>query len=292
MLRGNVVLFLSLAQIGSPMAQEIVLGVRNATVSEGDAVELNCTIEGRSYVQNWLKHPNRVLFANGEDRTSDSRLKLRRREAREGQEWNLLIERAKKSDEGWYECQIVVDDLVKKSVGYLHVDGMDHDDEDEEEPITLAISSPVIARGPLNVTASEGQDVTMSCTVLNLGRHSVGWILKDHSAILTVNEHVITRNPRVKVMRESKAKWTLIIENVRKSDEGEYMCQINKPDALKRSGYLKVVPNWEEDREESESQDEEEESDVKSKPPVSNAIVIHPATLLSVIIFIAHAFSL
>ena len=69
----------------------------------------------------------------------------------------------------------------------------------------------------------------------------MAWIHYDASAILTVQNNVITRNPRIGVSHEGHRTWKLHIRNVQGSDQGAYMCQINTPKAKFRLGFLSVV---------------------------------------------------
>uniref|UniRef100_A0A336MP28 CSON014731 protein n=1 Tax=Culicoides sonorensis TaxID=179676 RepID=A0A336MP28_CULSO len=66
----------------------------------------------------------------------------------------------------------------------------------------------------------------------------------EQSAILTVHNHVITRNPRISVTHDKHDKhktWFLHISNVQEEDKGRYMCQINTVTAKTQIGYLHVV---------------------------------------------------
>ena len=69
----------------------------------------------------------------------------------------------------------------------------------------------------------------------------VAWIHFERSAILTVQNHVITRNPRIGVSHEGHRTWNLHIRDVQRADQGAYMCQINTAKAKTRMGYLNVV---------------------------------------------------
>ena len=69
----------------------------------------------------------------------------------------------------------------------------------------------------------------------------VAWIHYDRSAILTVQNNVITRNPRIGVSHDGHSVWNLHIRDVERSDEGQYMCQINTARAKTRLGNLHVV---------------------------------------------------
>ncbi|XP_070075486.1 neurotrimin isoform X2 [Drosophila takahashii] len=66
----------------------------------------------------------------------------------------------------------------------------------------------------------------------------------EQSAILTVHNHVITRNPRISVTHDKHDKhrtWFLHINNVQEEDRGRYMCQINTVTAKTQYGFVKVV---------------------------------------------------
>lgn len=66
----------------------------------------------------------------------------------------------------------------------------------------------------------------------------------EQSAILTVNSHVITRNPRITVSHDKHRTWFLHINNVQQEDRGRYMCQINTITAKTQIGYLNVVGEY------------------------------------------------
>jgi hypothetical protein len=69
----------------------------------------------------------------------------------------------------------------------------------------------------------------------------VAWMHFEQSAILTVHNHVITRNPRISVTHDKHRTWFLHISNVQEEDKGRYMCQINTVTAKTQFGYLHVV---------------------------------------------------
>ncbi|XP_066949759.1 lachesin-like [Macrobrachium rosenbergii] len=92
-----------------------------------------------------------------------------------------------------------------------------------------------------NITIAAGRDIRLSCVVDNLGSYKVAWIAFDKSAILTVQDHVITRNPRVKVTHDGQRTWTLHISRVNSTDAGTYMCQVNTIIAKSQFGVLTVV---------------------------------------------------
>ncbi|XP_055592432.1 lachesin-like [Uranotaenia lowii] len=95
-----------------------------------------------------------------------------------------------------------------------------------------------------NITVPAGRNVKLACSVKNLGSYKVAWMHFEQSAILTVHNHVITRNPRISVTHDKHDKhktWFLHISNVQEEDKGRYMCQINTVTAKTQFGYLHVV---------------------------------------------------
>ncbi|XP_077296331.1 neurotrimin-like [Arctopsyche grandis] len=92
-----------------------------------------------------------------------------------------------------------------------------------------------------NITVPAGRSVKLACSVKNLGSYKVAWMHFEQSAILTVHNHVITRNPRISVTHDKHRTWFLHITNVHEEDKGRYMCQINTATAKTQFGYLHVV---------------------------------------------------
>ena len=64
--------------------------------------------------------------------------------------------------------------------------------------------------------------------------------------MLSFNDHVITRNNRISVKKEEGAaknirNWKLVIDNVKKTDEGKYMCQLNTEVTNAKTAFLEVT---------------------------------------------------
>uniref|UniRef100_A0A0P4W610 Ig-like domain-containing protein n=2 Tax=Scylla olivacea TaxID=85551 RepID=A0A0P4W610_SCYOL len=92
-----------------------------------------------------------------------------------------------------------------------------------------------------NVTVPAGRDVRLACVVDHLSNYKLAWIQQDRSAILTVGNHVITRNDRIGVSHDGHRTWYLTIKDVRPGDAGTYMCQINTATAISQTGHVSVV---------------------------------------------------
>ncbi|XP_033150733.1 protein CEPU-1, partial [Drosophila busckii] len=114
-------------------------------------------------------------------------------------------------------------------------------------PITnlnTVVEEPEFTEYIENVTVPAGRNVKLGCSVKNLGSYKVAWMHFEQSAILTVHNHVITRNPRISVTHDKHDRhrtWYLHINNVHEEDKGRYMCQINTVTAKTQFGYLNVV---------------------------------------------------
>lgn len=69
----------------------------------------------------------------------------------------------------------------------------------------------------------------------------VAWLRVDTQTILTIHSHVITKNHRIAVTHSEHRTWYLHIRDVRETDRGWYMCQINTDPMKSQVGYLNVV---------------------------------------------------
>ncbi|KAJ2952134.1 hypothetical protein O0L34_g4413 [Tuta absoluta] len=96
--------------------------------------------------------------------------------------------------------------------------------------------------GPIaNVTAPLGREAILACTVHNLSTYKVAWLRVDTQTILTIHTHVISRSRRVGVTHSDHRTWFLHIRELRETDRGWYMCQINTDPMKSQLGYLDVV---------------------------------------------------
>lgn len=69
----------------------------------------------------------------------------------------------------------------------------------------------------------------------------VAWLRVDTQTILTIHSHVITKNHRISVAHTDEVSWFLKIRDVKETDRGFYMCQINTDPMKSQVGYLDVV---------------------------------------------------
>ncbi|XP_068081848.1 lachesin [Anabrus simplex] len=112
----------------------------------------------------------------------------------------------------------------------------------ETEGFVLAIQDvPKFGALISNVTASVGREATLSCVVEDLLTYKVAWLRVDTQTILTIATHVITKNHRIGVTHSDHRTWFLHVRDVRESDRGWYMCQINTDPMKSQTGYLEVV---------------------------------------------------
>ncbi|XP_020280065.1 opioid-binding protein/cell adhesion molecule homolog [Pseudomyrmex gracilis] len=92
-----------------------------------------------------------------------------------------------------------------------------------------------------NVTFAVGREAVLACVVQDLAGYKVAWLRVDTQTILTIASHVITKNHRIAVSHSDHRTWFLHIREVRESDRGWYMCQINTDPMKSQIGYLEVV---------------------------------------------------
>ncbi|XP_066140813.1 lachesin-like [Euwallacea fornicatus] len=106
---------------------------------------------------------------------------------------------------------------------------------------TLILESPNFAAPITNVTAAVGREAILTCLVNDLGTFKVAWLQVDTQTILTIQNHVITKNHRIGITHSEHKTWFLHIREVKAADKGWYMCQINTDPMKSQVGFLDVV---------------------------------------------------
>ncbi|XP_062715385.1 uncharacterized protein LOC115261300 [Aedes albopictus] len=91
-----------------------------------------------------------------------------------------------------------------------------------------------------NVTFPAGREAVLTCSVKNLGRYKVGWLRASDQTVLALQGRVVTHNARISVVHEDMRTWRLRIRQLRESDRGCYMCQINASPMKKQIGCIDV----------------------------------------------------
>ncbi|XP_049548268.1 neurotrimin-like [Anopheles darlingi] len=103
-------------------------------------------------------------------------------------------------------------------------------------PVDPKFSAPIA-----NVTVPVGREGVMTCTVHDLYKYKVAWLRVDTQTILTIETLVITKSERIAITHTEQRIWQLRIKDIRESDKGWYMCQINTDPMKSQMGYLNVV---------------------------------------------------
>ncbi|TRY67309.1 hypothetical protein TCAL_05178 [Tigriopus californicus] len=108
--------------------------------------------------------------------------------------------------------------------------------------IFLSIGTPSFIQPIENASAVIGRDAMLNCFIDNAQGFKIAWIRVDTQTILTMNENVISRNHRFYIDHNKlDRQWSLSIREVKPSDQGWYMCQINTDPMMSTTGYLEVL---------------------------------------------------
>ncbi|XP_058061749.1 lachesin-like [Anopheles bellator] len=91
-----------------------------------------------------------------------------------------------------------------------------------------------------NISSPTGREAVLTCSVRNLGRYKVGWLRASDQTVLALQGRVVTHNSRISVVHEDFRTWRLRIRQLRESDRGCYMCQINASPMKKQIGCIDV----------------------------------------------------
>ncbi|XP_076036266.1 neurotrimin-like [Oratosquilla oratoria] len=100
---------------------------------------------------------------------------------------------------------------------------------------------PTFGEPIMNLTVTVGREATLSCVVDNLANFKVGWLKVESQTILSLQKRVVTHNTRVSVTHDEHRTWNLHIKQVKESDRGCYMCQINTPNMKNQVGCIEVL---------------------------------------------------
>ncbi|KAK5638410.1 hypothetical protein RI129_012705 [Pyrocoelia pectoralis] len=108
-------------------------------------------------------------------------------------------------------------------------------------PISVLDATPDFIGQIQNVTVAIGREAILTCRVNDLGHYKVGWMKADDQTILSLHTRVVTHNPRITVTNDDNFRiWQLHIRQLRETDRGCYMCQINTNRMKKQFGCVDV----------------------------------------------------
>ncbi|RUS87495.1 hypothetical protein EGW08_004749 [Elysia chlorotica] len=104
---------------------------------------------------------------------------------------------------------------------------------------------PTFRDTPETVRVREGETARLRCAIDNLGTKKVTWSRIHETNPLTIETNTFVQDKRFKVEHEPlRPDWNLIIEEVKRSDEGRYVCQVSTTYHLRKYVYLKVVRKY------------------------------------------------
>lgn len=72
----------------------------------------------------------------------------------------------------------------------------------------------------------------------------MGWLRAADQTVLALQDRVVTHNARISVSHENYVTWRLRIKQLRETDKGCYMCQINSSPMKKQIGCIDVQSEY------------------------------------------------
>ncbi|XP_029678338.1 lachesin-like isoform X1 [Formica exsecta] len=134
---------------------------------------------------------------------------------------------------------------------------------------TSTATGPIFVSPVGNQTAAIGREVVFSCSVRNISirKYKVGWLRNSDQTILSIHTRIVTHNARISVSYESggssgsggasggtfgvtgssqateevvNGTWRLHIRQLKETDRGCYMCQINTSPMISELGCLDI----------------------------------------------------
>ncbi|XP_063868930.1 neurotrimin-like [Scylla paramamosain] len=113
-------------------------------------------------------------------------------------------------------------------------------DEGSSGRISQSPAPPDFAHPAHNLTAVEGQEVTLACSVTNLHGYQLAWVHEDTQTILSVGDQLYTQSPRLSLSTDQHGA-ELTLSPVLAEDRGWYMCQLNTGPMTYTRSYLQVL---------------------------------------------------
>ncbi|GIY80951.1 lachesin [Caerostris darwini] len=117
--------------------------------------------------------------------------------------------------------------------------------EESDHPLisnrsTISISSSHQSQSTVR-SASQASSYVHKNSLNLLKLLVAAWIKVETKAILTIHQHIITRNYRISLSHSDNRNFVLQIRNVQAADKGGYMCQVNTVPMKSQVGYLDVL---------------------------------------------------
>ncbi|KAH9419097.1 hypothetical protein DERP_005599 [Dermatophagoides pteronyssinus] len=108
-----------------------------------------------------------------------------------------------------------------------------------------------------NQTIALGRDVVFECTVDHLGSYKIAWLKieafdddddddadggkKIEPELISIQTQLITKDQRFRLANNNKKQWFLHIKQVKSTDKGWYMCQINTEPLISQAAFLDIL---------------------------------------------------
>ncbi|XP_041365607.1 limbic system-associated membrane protein-like [Gigantopelta aegis] len=199
-----IIYLLAAACHGAVLGEEPRFNVftKNVTVVVGQTAVLPCSVDKLGDYKNkkgwvvWLDHRDKLLTFEDRRIIADERISLERTYVKE---WNLHIRNVKAADEGIFTCQINTDPVQIRPI-WLHIH--------EPAKINRMLSSS-------DVTAKEGDTVTLVCNVTGVPPPTVSWYR------IIENERDKGERGKEKIGIEGEV---LLIHNVTRYCDDTYEC--------------------------------------------------------------------
>ncbi|VDI44358.1 Hypothetical predicted protein [Mytilus galloprovincialis] len=87
------------------------------------------------------------------------------------------------------------------------------------------LGAPFLNDDSLTITSIKGKQVVLPCIVKNLGFSSIIWFSPSGGAIAK-DTHLYSQDDRISVQHPYKTDYNLVIDNIRESDAGIYICMV------------------------------------------------------------------
>ena len=151
----------------------------------------------------------------------------------------LYIKNIRKSDAGTYMCRLNTSPMKYREINLT---------VSKHLPLLTSTSTPrsyeptfVQESDGNKINAVEGGYLTLNCKINHLGQYKVAWIKLESNRILAIHTHKIIRDARFVISVQENRRFQLLISNLRISDGGTYVCQVNTDPMRQQTFHLNII---------------------------------------------------
>ncbi|KAK2718747.1 lachesin-like isoform X2 [Artemia franciscana] len=92
-----------------------------------------------------------------------------------------------------------------------------------------------------NVTVAVGKEAILTCSIRSLGGFKVVWMKAEDQTVFSIHRRVVPKSSKYAISYDGSKIWRLHIRQVKETDQGCYVCQVNTSPMKQQIGCIEVL---------------------------------------------------